>query len=102
MVEPDVLIADEAVSALDVSVQAQVLELLDDIRQRFNLAMLFITHDLRVAAQICDRLLVMQRGVVVEHGPTRDVYASPAHDYTRLLLEAAPGTEVEFGSGRAA
>jgi peptide/nickel transport system ATP-binding protein len=102
MVEPDVLIADEAVSALDVSVQAQVLELLDDIRARYNLAMLFITHDLRVAAQICDRLVVMQKGVVVEQGPTRDVYSNPAHSYTRLLLDAAPGTNVEFGSGMAA
>lgn len=98
-VEPDVLIADEAVSALDVSVQAQVLDLLDDIRERFNLAMLFITHDLRVAAQICDRLIVMKKGVVVEHGPTKEVYSNPQDDYTRLLLEAAPGTHVAFGSG---
>lgn len=100
-VKPDILIADEAVSALDVSVQAQVLELLDDIRDKYNLAMLFITHDLRVAAQICDRLIVMQNGKVVEHGPTLDVYSDPAEEYTRLLLNAAPGTEVEFGSGRA-
>lgn len=97
-VEPEVLIADEAVSALDVSVQAQVLDLLDDIRQRYNLAMLFITHDLRVAAQICDRLIVMKTGVVVEQGPTTDVYSSPQSEYTRLLLEAAPGTNVTFGS----
>ena len=75
--QPKVLIADEAVSALDVSVQAQVLELLDDVRQRFDLAMLFITHDLRVAAQICDRIMVMQRGVVVEQGRTAEVYAHP-------------------------
>lgn len=100
-VKPDILIADEAVSALDVSVQAQVLELLDDIRDKYNLAMLFITHDLRVAAQICDRLIVMQNGVVVEHGPTLDVYSNPVEEYTQLLLNAAPGTEVEFGSGRA-
>jgi peptide/nickel transport system ATP-binding protein len=100
-VEPEVLIADEAVSALDVSVQAQVLELLDDIRNRFNLAMLFITHDLRVAAQVCDRLIVMNKGLVVEQGPTVSVYSNPQHEYTRLLLEAAPGTDVEFGSGRA-
>ncbi|MEM6305034.1 MAG: ABC transporter ATP-binding protein, partial [Pseudomonadota bacterium] len=100
-VKPEVLIADEAVSALDVSVQAQVLELLDDIRDRYNLAMLFITHDLRVAAQVCDRLVVMQNGVIVEQGPTAEVYAAPRHDYTRLLLDAAPGTDVEFGSGRA-
>ncbi|MFC3615356.1 ABC transporter ATP-binding protein [Lutimaribacter marinistellae] len=97
-VEPEVLIADEAVSALDVSVQAQVLELLDDIRVRYNLAMLFITHDLRVAAQICDRLIVMQKGVVVEQGPTRRVYQDPQHAYTRLLLEAAPGQGMTFGA----
>ncbi len=91
IVEPDLLIADEAVSALDVSVQAQVLTLLDDVRERFQLAVLFITHDLRVAAQICDRIVVMQHGKIVEEGPTASVYASPKHDYTRLLLEAAPG-----------
>ena len=94
--QPKVLIADEAVSALDVSVQAQVLDLLDDVRQRFDLAMLFITHDLRVAAQICDRIMVMQHGVVVEQGRTAEVYASPRHDYTRALLAAAPGRDVEF------
>lgn len=100
MVNPELLIADEAVSALDVSVQAQVLKLLDDIRQKYNLAMLFITHDLRVAAQICDRLLVMQKGVVVEEGPTRDVYLKPSHEYTRLLLDAAPGRNVVFGGDK--
>ena len=75
--EPEVLIADEAVSALDVSVQAQVLDLLDDVKRRFDLAMLFITHDLRVAAQICDRIAVMERGLVVEHGPTYRVFSRP-------------------------
>ncbi len=94
--EPKVLIADEAVSALDVSVQAQVLELLDDVRQRFDLAMLFITHDLRVAAQICDRIMVMQNGVVVEHGLTAEVYANPSHSYTEALLAAAPGRNTDF------
>jgi len=89
--EPQVLIADEAVSALDVSVQAQVLELLGDVRKRFDLAMLFITHDLRVAAQICDRIMVMKKGEVVEAGATADVYANPQHPYTRALLDAAPG-----------
>lgn len=100
-VKPDVLIADEAVSALDVSVQAQVLELLDDIRERYNLAMLFITHDLRVAAQICDRLIVMKSGKIVEQGATAQVYAAPQDSYTRLLLDAAPGANVEFGQGSA-
>jgi peptide/nickel transport system ATP-binding protein len=99
--EPHLLIADEAVSALDVSVQAQVLKLLDDVRQRFDLAVLFITHDLRVAAQICDRIAVMQAGVVVEQGATAEVFAAPRHAYTRALFEAAPGRTVEFGAGAA-
>jgi len=99
--EPQLLIADEPVSALDVSVQAQVLKLLDDVRRRFDLAVLFITHDLRVAAQICDRIAVMQRGVVVEQGPTSEVYAAPKNPYTRALFEAAPGRTVEFGAAAA-
>jgi peptide/nickel transport system ATP-binding protein len=97
--EPTVLIADEPVSALDVSVQAQVLELLDDVRRRFELAMLFITHDLRVAAQVCDRIMVMQHGVVVEQGLTAEVYAKPGHPYTQALLDAAPGRHTVFGAG---
>ena len=94
--QPDVLIADEPVSALDVSVQAQVLELLDDVRRRFDLAILFITHDLRVAAQICDRIMVMKSGEVVEEGATSEVYRSPKHAYTRALLDAAPGRSAAF------
>ena len=99
--KPDVLVADEAVSALDVSVQAQVLNLLDDIQERFGVAMLFITHDLRVAAQICDEVLVMQKGLVVEHGPAGQVLANPRHDYTRNLIEAAPGRHWDFANFRA-
>ena len=99
--EPEVLIADEAVSALDVSVQAQVLDLLDDIKRRFDLAMLFITHDLRVAAKICDRIMVMERGVVVEEGATAEVFAAPKHPYTRALLDAAPGHGFDFGAAAA-
>jgi len=95
--EPELLIADEAVSALDVSVQAQVLELLDDIRRRLELAMLFITHDLRVAAQVCDTVAVMHQGRVVEYGPAGEIFAHPKDDYTRTLFAAAPGKDWDFG-----
>ncbi|GHA29829.1 ABC transporter ATP-binding protein [Devosia pacifica] len=89
--EPDVLVADEAVSALDVTVQAQVLELLEDLKTRLNLAMLFITHDLHVAAQVADRMAVMRYGEIVEIGPVRDIFVNPQHEYTRTLLAAIPG-----------
>ena len=89
--KPDVLVADEPVSALDVSVQAQVLKLLAELRQRLGLSMVFITHDLRVAAQLCDRIAVMRRGEVVEAGPTAAIFASPQHEYTRALMAAVPG-----------
>src|SRR4051812_47066099 len=95
--EPEILVADEPVSALDVSVQAQVLELIDDVRKRFNLAVLFITHDLRVAAQVCDRIAVMHKGEVVEEGTTAAVFAAPKHAYTRALFDSAPGRNFEFG-----
>ena len=94
MLKPDILIADEPVSALDVTVQAQVLKLLDDVRQQMNLAMLFITHDMRVAAQVCHRVMVMRHGKIVETGPTRDIFARPSSDYTKALLAAIPGRQV--------
>ena len=90
-VRPTILVADEAVSALDVSVQAQVLELLKGLRDQFDLAMLFVTHDLRVAAQLCDRIAVMRFGQIIELGATADLFASPKHPYTRELLDAVPG-----------
>ena len=96
--DPQVLIADEAVSALDVSVQAQVLDLLNEIQQRLSIGILFITHDLRVASQICDRVIVMQRGRIVEQGDIQDVFFSPQHAYTQALLAAAPGRDFNFGS----
>jgi peptide/nickel transport system ATP-binding protein len=89
--EPKVLVADEAVSALDVSVQAQVLKLLVELRDKLSLSMIFITHDLRVAAQICDRIAIMQRGEVVEQGVTAEIFAAPQHPYTQRLLSAVPG-----------
>ena len=96
--EPELLIADEAVSALDVSVQAQVLQLLDEIRDRMNLAMLFITHDLRVAAQVCDHVAVMSKGRVVEYGAASEVFGAPKHEYTQALFAAAPGRDYAFGA----
>ena len=89
--QPTVLVADEPVSALDVSVQAQVLKLLRDLRARLSLSIVFITHDLRVAAELCDRIAVMHDGRIVEHGPTAEVFAAPRHDYTRTLLDSIPG-----------
>lgn len=91
MLDPEVLVADEPVSALDVSVQAQVLALMDDIRDRLGLSMIFITHDLRVAAQVCDTIAVMQRGEVVEHRLVADIFADPKHPYTRELFASIPG-----------
>ncbi|WP_040402209.1 ABC transporter ATP-binding protein [Celeribacter baekdonensis] len=91
MFDPEVIVADEAVSALDVSIQAQVLELLDSIRKERKLAMVFITHDLRVASQICDEILVMHRGDMVEFGPPSQIFQNPQHAYTRALVEAIPG-----------
>ncbi len=90
---PAVLVADEPVSALDVSVQAQVLALLADIKARLHLSMVFVTHDLRVALRICDRIAVMRAGQVVEVGPASSVFADPQHSYTRALFAAVPGAD---------
>lgn len=91
--DPVCLIADEAVSALDVSVQAQVLKLLSELKAEMGLTMLFITHDLRVAREIADRIVVMQKGGVVEEAKALDLFERPRADYTRRLLDAVPGRD---------
>ncbi|MGY0021755.1 ABC transporter ATP-binding protein [Streptomyces sp. cg35] len=83
---PRILIADEATTALDVTVQAEILDLLADLRAQTGLALVVVSHDLAVVAQLCDEVLVMRQGEVVEHGPTRSVLHDPHHDYTRLLI----------------
>ncbi|GJG96729.1 ABC transporter ATP-binding protein [Cupriavidus pauculus] len=101
MMEPEILIADEAVSALDVSVQAQILDLLESIRERLGVSMIFITHDLRVAARLCHRIAVMQRGKVVEIGAAPDVFLRPSSDYTRDLIASIPGQSTTGDGGAA-
>jgi peptide/nickel transport system ATP-binding protein len=97
--KPLVLVADEAVSALDVSVQSQILALFAELREEMNLAMIFITHDLRVAAEIADRIVVMRRGEIVEQGDTQSIFQNPQDAYTRALLDAIPGRSLFAGPG---
>ncbi|HEY0758771.1 MAG TPA: ABC transporter ATP-binding protein [Acidisarcina sp.] len=87
---PRLLIADEPTTALDVTVQAQILALLDDLRQRLGLAMLFISHDLAVVSQVANWVAVMRGGLLLEQGPSTEVFRNPLHEYTRSLLGAVP------------
>ena len=100
-VKPKLIIADEPVSALDVSVQKQVLDLLDELRTAFDLSMLFITHDLRVAAHVCEEIAVMKDGVIVEQGATADIFAQPRHEYTKTLLASVPGRDWQLQTSAA-
>ena len=99
-VEPEFIVADESVSALDVSVQAQILNLMQDLKDRRNLTMLFIAHDLSVVEYLCDEIVVLYLGRVVEHGTARQLYSSPAHPYTRALLSAAPVADPDWKRNR--
>ncbi|MFK7839935.1 MAG: ABC transporter ATP-binding protein [Bdellovibrionales bacterium] len=93
--DPELLIADEPTTALDVTVQAEILELLDDLKHRLNMSILMITHDLTIVEKMADRVCVMQKGSIVEQGKTKDIFAQPRHDYTKMLLNAQPSSKIQ-------
>jgi peptide/nickel transport system ATP-binding protein len=89
-VEPKLIVADECVAALDVSIQGQIINLLIDLKEQMGLALIFIAHDLAVVRRLCDRVVVMYLGRIVEEGPTADVFRAPRHPYTAALIRAIP------------
>lgn len=91
ILKPKILILDEPVSALDVSIQAQVLNLLIKLQREFDLSYIFISHDLNVVRYFCDRILVMNKGEIIERGPSESIYSNPQEDYTKKLINAIPG-----------
>lgn len=97
LMQPELLICDEVVSALDVSIQGQILNLLNELQQKRNLTFLFIAHDLRVSCYFCDKIGVMYRGVLLEEADAQDLYKTAAHPYTKLLFEGSSGTASESG-----
>src|SRR5690606_7724634 len=98
---PDLLIADEPTTALDPTAQAQILELLADLRERYDLARSVVTHDFGVAARVCDEVMVMYAGELVEHGPVREIFDNPRHPYTRALLRSVPRADMPAGEALA-
>ena len=95
LTRPELLIADEPTTALDVTVQAQILDLLADLRREFNVAIVMITHDLGVVADLCDRVIVLYGGQIMEQGAARDLFVDPTHPYIRGLLDSIPSLESE-------
>jgi len=93
--EPDLLIADEPTTALDVTIQAQILELLKDLKDRLNTAIILITHDLGVVADVCSRVVVMYGGLIMEQGTAADIFYNPKHPYTMGLLKSIPRMDIE-------
>ena len=91
--EPDILIADEPTTALDVTIQAQILELIKELQQQFGMAVIMITHDLGVIADMCDEIIVMYAGSICERGTTDDIFYSPKHEYTKNLLKSIPKSQ---------
>ena len=102
MLQPKLLVCDEPVSALDVSIQAQIINLLMDLKEQTGMSMIFISHDLSIVRHVCDRVLVLYKGEVVEVADAKTLYANPQHAYTKTLLNAVPLSDPELERKRIA